>query len=135
MRVFADTSALYAILDRDDDNHEVAATTWQRLVGSDATVVGSNYVMVETSALVQNRLGMDAVRALVESIEPVLWLEWVTREDHDAAQAAVLTANRRGLSLVDCASFVVMRRLALRRAFAFDNHFREQGFEQVGPTP
>jgi predicted nucleic acid-binding protein len=36
---------------------------------------------------------------------------------------------RRHLTLVDCASFESMRRLTVRRAFAFDRHFEEQGFE------
>jgi len=129
VKVFADTSALYAILDRDDDRHDDAASTWRDLVERGATLVTSNYVAVETHALVQHRLGMAAVRALVEAVEPVLRIEWVTREDHGAAQASLLAANRRGLSLVDCASFALMRRLGLRRAFAFDAHFAEQGFD------
>ncbi|RME55690.1 MAG: VapC toxin family PIN domain ribonuclease, partial [Caldilineae bacterium] len=40
----------------------------------------------------------------------------------------VVGANRRGLSLVDCTSFVVMQQLGIDTAFAFDNHFKEQGF-------
>jgi predicted nucleic acid-binding protein len=38
-------------------------------------------------------------------------------------------AHRRGLSLVDCTSFAIMRRQAITRAFHFDRHFQEQGFE------
>jgi predicted nucleic acid-binding protein len=42
--------------------------------------------------------------------------------------ATLLAASRRQLSLVDCASFEVMRRGELQRAFAFDKHFRERRF-------
>jgi predicted nucleic acid-binding protein len=38
-------------------------------------------------------------------------------------------AHRRGLSLVDCTSFAIVRRQAITRAFHFDRHFQEQGFE------
>ena len=65
-------------------------------------------------------------RVLVES---VLVVEWVTRDDHSSAQSAVITANRRKLSLIDCTSFVIMRRLGLRQVFTFDAHFAEQGFD------
>jgi len=37
------------------------------------------------------------------------------------------------VSFVDRVSFEVMRRRALRRAFAFDEHFAEHGFELVAP--
>lgn len=44
---------------------------------------------------------------------------------------AVLIAARRGLSLVDYTSFEIMRREHLNRAFAFDRHFREHGYDLV----
>lgn len=88
----------------------------------------SNYVVIESFALVQSRLGMKAARSFAEDVLPALELEWVTLDDHRGAVHAVLAANRRNLSLVDCSSFQVMRRLGVRSAFAFDQHFREQGF-------
>ena len=54
-----------------------------------------------------------------------------TASDHDLAGTALLAAGRRDISLVDFSSFQVMRRMELRRAFAFDPHFSEQGFEVV----
>lgn len=53
------------------------------------------------------------------------------RRDHSAAVKRLLAANRRKLSLVDCASFECMRRFRLRRAFAFDEHFAKEGFESA----
>jgi len=129
MSVYVDTSAFLAVLDADDANHEPAKQTWTGLLRARETLVTSNYVLVETFALVQHRLGMEAVRTLQEDVVPVLHVEWVGEELHQQAVGALLAANRRNLSLVDCASFAVMRRLGLRRAFAFDGHFSEQGFE------
>lgn len=85
--------------------------------------------MVETYALVQRRLGMDALRAFHEDIVPLLQIEWVGEELHQRGADAVLTANRRNLSLVDCTSFAAMRRLGIKKVFAFDKHFSEQRFE------
>ena len=43
--------------------------------------------------------------------------------------SALLTANRRQLSLVDCISFEMMRRLEIKTAFTHDRDFAERGFE------
>jgi predicted nucleic acid-binding protein len=129
MRVFVDTSALYAVLDRDDQNHSRARRQWERLLKEEAELLTSNYILIETCALLQHRLGLGAVRTLREDILPLISVEWISREAHDAALAAVLTADRKNLSLVDCSSFHVMRETGVRRAFVFDRHFAEQGFE------
>ncbi|MDP2661720.1 MAG: hypothetical protein Q8R28_13415 [Dehalococcoidia bacterium] len=62
---------------------------------------------------------------------PLLRVHWVNESVHKLAVAALLTAGRRNLSLVDCVSFETMRRLGLDKAFAFDAHFAEQGFNCV----
>jgi predicted nucleic acid-binding protein len=125
---FVDTSAFYALLDADDENHAGSARVWREIMESDEAVVTTNYVLVETFALVQSRLGLDAAREFQEDIVPVLQVEFVTSEIHRLGIAALLAAARRNLSLVDCISFEVMRNSGIKSAFAFDNHFREYGF-------
>ena len=78
--------------------------------------------------MAQRRWGMTAVGALVEELLPLVHIVWVTPEDHAAGVDAFLAAHRRELSLVDCISFVVMRRLAVRDYLGIDPHFEEQGF-------
>jgi predicted nucleic acid-binding protein len=128
-QVFIDTSAFYAVLDRDDSNHRQAARIWAALLDGGAALVTTNYILVETCALVQHRLGLQAVRTFAEDMLPVTEVQWVGPEQHASALLTLLTANRRQLSLVDCASFLFMRAGGIRRAFAFDQHYREQGFE------
>jgi len=131
MSVFVDTSALFAVLDADDQNHEHAKQAWANLVTQEIELVCTNYVLVETFALAQNRLGMAAVRVLQEDVIPVLRVEWMDERAHSASITALLIAARRQLSLVDCVSFDTMRRLGIKTAFAFDRHFAEQGFECI----
>jgi predicted nucleic acid-binding protein len=129
MSVFADTSAFFAVLDADDGNHDAARPVWEDLLTKEEVLICSNYVLVETLALVQSRLGIPAVRTFQEDIMPVLNVEWVDETIHQVGIASVLAAARRGLSLVDCVSFEIMRRLGIKTAFVFDRHFEEQGFE------
>jgi len=128
--IFVDTSGLYAVIDRDDANHPRAASIWPNLV-KQCSLVTNNYVLVETAALLQFRLGTAAVRAFANDLLPLLEVEWVTEEDHAAAWQALLAAARRKLSFVDCVSFHSMRGRGLQKVFCFDAHFREQGFETI----
>ncbi len=128
MTAFIDTSALLAVLDAGDLKHTAAKAAWEKLLGGEADIVTHNYILVETSALVLRRLGLEALRVFEADIVPVLRVVWVTPEVHEAAVGAHLLAARRALSLVDCVSFEVMRRAGLRAAFAFDAHFAESGY-------
>lgn len=128
MTVFLDTSGLYAVFDRDDANHAKAKDVWVEWLREPAVLLTNNYVLLETSALLQHRIGMTAVRALHEEVMPLIQVDWVSEQQHRSGMEAMLTAARRKLSLVDCVSFQTMRNRGVHTAFCFDAHFREQGF-------
>lgn len=131
MNIFVDTSALLAVLDADDINHPKAKEEWNRIVFSHAVLVCNNYVLIEAYALIQHRLGMEAVRTFHEDILPLIRIEWIDQVTHRAGVSAFLAASRKKLSLVDCISFETMRHLGIKTAFVFDPHFQEQGFECI----
>ncbi len=131
MRVFIDTSAFYALLDRDDESHRKAKNSWADLLNNDDTLVTNNCVLVETFALIQHRLGLNAVRGFQNDILPLVNIEFVVPELHRSGVSAFLAASRRNLGLVDCVSFEMMRTLEVKTAFTFDPHFKEQGFNTL----
>jgi predicted nucleic acid-binding protein len=128
MICFVDTSAFLAVLDGADLNHALADATLRQLRAERVSLVTTNYVVVELFSLAQRRLGLEAVRGLQAVYMPEVSLHWIDQDVHEVSIAALLVAARRQLSLVDCASFEVMRRLRIRDAFVFDPHFAEQGF-------
>lgn len=128
MAVFIDTSAFFAVLCASDPNHPAAKQIWEHLLQSDEHLICTNYILLETFALLQHRFGIEAVRAFQDDIVPWLHIEWIDGNRHHSAVTAWITSNGRGLSLTDCSSFDVMRRLSLFTAFTFDPHFSEQGF-------
>ena len=134
MSLFVDTSALIAFLDTDQPRHADVIDAWDRAVGEERPLATSNYVLLEAFALVQRRLGQEAMRALADILVPMLRPLWIDEELHAAAVAALLAANRRRLSLVDCTSFELMRRHALTDALALDDDFTRQGFRLI-PGP
>lgn len=102
MSVFVDTSAFLALLEPEDENHSMASQIWERLLRDGVKLICSNYVLIETFALLQRRFGMAAVKDFQESVVPVLAVVWVDQSIHDASVAAMLVANQRRLSLVNC---------------------------------
>ena len=134
MSIFVDTSALIAFLDADQPRHAEVIDTWDRAIADEKALFTSNYVLVESFALVQRRLGLEALRALADVLVPMLRVVWVDEELHAAAVASLLTAGRRKLSLVDCTSFELMRRRGLAEALALDDDFARQGFRRL-PAP
>ncbi len=131
MNIFIDTSAILAVLNSADRFHKPAKEAWQELLTGDAVITTSSYILVETIAVLQHRFGTEAVRLLDSSIIPVMDVFWIDENIHHQALSALLAANRRNLSLVDCTSFEIMRKLGLETAFTFDPHFKEMGFTQL----
>jgi len=127
--VFVDTSALYALLSRDDPSHGPAAEAFRQLAG--LPLVTHNYVVVESAALVARRLGAFAVRDLLVDLLAPLEILWVDESIHRAAAAAFLASGSAEPSLVDHTSFQVMRLHGIARAFAIDRDFAAQGFQVV----
>lgn len=125
--ILVDTSALFALLDDQDPHHAAGRSQFVALGESRERLILHNYVIVETSALLQRRHGLAAVRALVDDLLPVAQLVWVDEPLHGEALAALL-AGPPGYSLVDWTSFLIMRRLGIDTAFAFDADFAAQGF-------
>ncbi|MCB0106222.1 MAG: PIN domain-containing protein [Caldilineaceae bacterium] len=131
MSVFVDTSAFVSMLNGDEPEHKKAIELWNELQDHDEQIITTNYVIVERIALIQRRLGFDALRLFHNNIIPVLEIEWIREQQHNDVFDALLLANRRQLSFVDCASFFIIRQQKVQRVFALDKHFREQGFQCI----
>jgi predicted nucleic acid-binding protein len=59
-KVYIDTSAFYALMDRSDQYHESAKALWPSLLEPHITLLTSNYVVSETMKLLQFGLGFEA---------------------------------------------------------------------------
>ncbi|PKO22873.1 MAG: hypothetical protein CVU38_07155 [Chloroflexi bacterium HGW-Chloroflexi-1] len=59
MVIFVDTSALYALMDADDQNHERARVAWAEWLDGPVQLATSNYVLLESIALIQHRLAYE----------------------------------------------------------------------------
>lgn len=132
MKVFIDTSAVFAVLDADDLNHQRAKKNWIDLIKTETTFISTNYILIESFALIQRRLGFKALKVFQNNVLPIIHIEWVNEEIHTSGVRALFQASQKKLSLVDCISFIVMRNLHLENAFTFDRHYQKEGFHCIG---
>ncbi len=82
--IFLDTSAIYAWADAADPNHAVAVRSLQAILESGEDLLTHNYVLVESVALLQARLGLLAANKLGRDAANFA-VEWVDAELHAAA--------------------------------------------------
>lgn len=128
--MFVDTSALYVALDAQDADHPRLAEAIRGLV-DDHQLITHNYVVTESVALVERRLGRRyAVRLLEDVLAPVE-ITWVDEATHNSAASSYAAAGARGPSLVDFTSFEVMRKHGLHTALAVDRDFARAGFDVI----
>ena len=125
--IFLDTSAIYAWTDSSDMNHERAVESLQEILNRSEQLVTHNYVLLESITLLQARLGLSAAMKFVKDSHQ-FEIDWVDKHTHALGIAALEKSGKRRLSFVDQVSFLIMRRRNLTTAFAFDPHFKAEGF-------
>jgi uncharacterized protein len=130
-RVFVDTSAFLALLDRADPRHEAVRETFLRL--ADDELVTHGYVVAESLAVCRRRFGVDGAIALLDDFLPIVTILPVEPELHAAAQARYRSSLPSGTSFVDQVSLAVIERDAIERAFALDADFAAAGIEILPP--
>jgi uncharacterized protein len=131
VKVLADTSALLALVLRDDQNHRAAVTFVRD--HPHARFVLTELILAELVTRVRARASaaraVEVARSLLDSRRyEVLFADSALVDDAVARMGRF--ADKR-LSLTDCASFALLDRLAMRSAFAFDHDFRDCGYEML----
>ncbi len=126
--IFLDTSAIYAWADTADPNHRTAVRRLQAILESGEDLLTHNYVLVESIALLQARLGLAAASKLAKDSTTFV-IEWVDGDLHASGIRELERSKKRHVSLVDHISFLVMRRRHVATAFAFDPDFTSAEFQ------
>lgn len=128
MMIFVDTSGLFALLVKNDFMHVRAKLNFAYFAQHRVQLLTSSFVLVETAALLQRRVGLEAVHDFQSKIMPLLEIIWIDSEWYTRAIQRLFALNNRNISLVDCISFEIMESREITHAFTFDRHFSEIGF-------
>jgi predicted nucleic acid-binding protein len=130
--IFVDTSAWFALSDLTDSDYAMAVAFAQQCKYS---LVTTDYIVDELLTLFVKRrfksLGLSWLKKVL--FPGGCELIQVGEADFREACDMYVRFADKDWSFTDCTSLVVMRRLGIRRAFAFDRHFRQFGDIQVFP--
>ncbi|MCG2692226.1 PIN domain-containing protein [Microgenomates group bacterium] len=129
--VFLDSSFFKGLIDPKDDFYQLAGKIWQKLREKSGSLVTSNFIVDETLTLLRSRCNLDTAikfRNMLAENSQIVKIMRVTVDD-EAKAWQWFVKNWSKLSFTDCVSFAVMKRLGLRRAAAFDEHFKRAGFK------
>jgi uncharacterized protein len=125
--VFIDTGYVLALVNEHDEHHAQALLLSRRyerhpVIVTDAVLleIGNALSRIARPAAVQ--IIADFRESAGSTVAPL------TAELFDAAFALYCGHTDKTWGLVDCISFVVMRRMGLKTALAFDQHFVQAGF-------
>lgn len=133
MRLLVDSSAYFALLDRDDVYHSQALDIRDRLIAEGWRLFTTTFVLAETHALLLNRLNHPiATKFLHDMEQTTTTLVWVIPSDVQRAKAIIYQYKDKDFSLTDVTSFAIMERLRIPYAFAFDQHFIQYGLAVLG---
>jgi predicted nucleic acid-binding protein len=133
--IFADTSGWAAVFGRTDPFHARARFLIEQLDTDGVQVVTTNYVLAELVSLLTRpmRISRPHQVTMLDSIKSATWVQ-VVHIDPDLDAEAWALWRRHGdkeWSLIDCASFVVMRRQGITDALTSDRHFEQAGFVRL----
>lgn len=130
-RIFIDTSAFLALEDESDAHHnEALRFRDQELLQGHYELVTTSYILDETLTLIRSRLGIPASIRFSRNIRKsqVVKVISVSRDVEEEALDLFEKYDDKTFSFTDCVSFVIMRGMRIREAFAFDEHFEQMGF-------
>lgn len=132
-QIFADSSGFIAAFDSRDQRHESARRAWRSFELDGVSLLTTQLVLAETVTHLRRRGGWDPSRRVGEALLKSRVVEIVGLQNEQLGGAwreFVRNADPK-LSLCDAASFTLMRERGVIKAFTFDRHFADAGFEMI----
>lgn len=126
-QILVDTSAVYALMDRDDAFHRKAVAILRAMPRKGQTPVLTNFVTAECHALLLCRLGASFARRWL--LDQAWQIETVSKGDEAVAKDIIRRYTDKEFSYTDATSFAVMERMGIAAAFGCDAHFKQYGFQ------
>jgi predicted nucleic acid-binding protein len=133
-RIFLDSSANLAVADRTDENHNAARSIYQNIVQFKPQIFTTNFITDESYTLILSNLGRQAAVEYLDRLYASSFsIVRISPSDERRAEELLRQFQDKNFSYTDASSFVVMDRLHITHAFAFDRNFAQYGKVVLAP--
>ncbi|OHB88308.1 MAG: hypothetical protein A3D13_01835 [Planctomycetes bacterium RIFCSPHIGHO2_02_FULL_40_12] len=128
MSIFIDTSAFIAMMDDSDQCHKLAKDFVTKGLHTYHQIT-SNFIICETLNFLRTRVSYNASIQFGKNVRKCKGIKIVhiTPDIEDSTWSIFKKYKDKDFSFTDCTSFIVMERLKVKTAFAFDEHFTQYG--------
>lgn len=132
-KVFVDTAAWLALVNRDDDLHSQAIQIRKELQAEKCALVTTEFIFLEVAdALATVRFRRTTV-AYIQRLRELANLSVLPISEDLYSQGWRLYRQRldKDWGLTDCISFITMHQEGISVAFTSDRHFKQAGFKRL----
>lgn len=132
-KVFVDTAAWIAVLNKNDALHASTQRVMRNLQQKRVQLVTSTFVLIEVADGMSAPLWRKNAIGFFDGLKRLPDLEIVpaNQELFEAGLALYRKRLDKAWGLTDCTSFVVMTEQHIREALTSDHHFEQAGFRKL----
>ena len=128
--VFIDTSAWIAEARTEDKNHTAAEKLFKSIQNA-RSIITTDLVFSETVTLLKKKSSHRVAVEFGEKLKQsnLITMVHICKDLMDEGWLSFIRYQDKAFSLVDCTSFVLMKKYGIKKALAFDRNFEQAGFE------
>lgn len=132
-KVFVDTAAWLALVNKDDDLHIQAIQVKNKLQTDKSFLITTEFIFLEVADALASAKFRNTTIAYIQRLRGLANLGILPVSEGLYNQGWQLYCQRldKDWGLTDCISFVVMQQESIAVAFTSDRHFEQAGFQRL----
>ena len=129
--VFLDTAYILALVIENDKHHDLAIRMSKQIKAEKIYLVTTEAVLIEVAGFLGKVKFRNQCNITVNEIRKNVLVEKIIDENLNLSWSMYEKMSDKEWSMVDCYSFIVMKKYGLKQALTTDKHFEQAGFERL----
>lgn len=126
-KIFVDTSAFYAMVNRGEKNHKKIAGFIEKKKN---LLVTTNFIFAETLSLITKRLGKNIAIKFGEGLRDSRRIKifFLSEEYQEEAWNLFFEYRDKDFDYIDATCFTFMKKIGITKALTLDKHYNQMSF-------